>query len=519
MQIKSKEHEEIRALYNAICKEGKPGRLGKTFKTDENYYFLDTGTGKIAQLKENVHLVLKRLLESDSIDDLLNIDMDKKNLDLAISEIKEAIKNEHILSAPQLKTLTGNAVTNIEYILNNKVENVTLEVTEKCNLRCKYCIYNPSHPEFREFGHKNMSWDVAKKAIDFLKEHSKDSENIHIGFYGGEPLMNYSLIKKVVKYANELFSGNITFAMTTNAILVNEEIADFLMENDIDLIVSLDGPEDLHDSNRVLIDGKGSYEKTVKGLKLLFEAEKKFGKKSKVGFNMVIDGPDYEEKYTKVQKLMDEESWIPKDVNILTSSVDKGPKDSPYFIPQTKEEREYLYGVYEPLVTWEKNYKKEINNENKSLFSDAVMDKSMMLIHKRLLSDKPVKEYGMNGCCVPGERRIYVTVDGEFQICEKVGDIPNIGDVYNGFNIEQIKNIYVEGFIGEAKKYCKDCWGVNLCSLCYVNCFDKEGTHFSYRHNSCRSERAYLEASLIRYHQIVEKNPEQFIEYNNREFK
>ena len=113
---------------------------------------------------------------------------------------------------------------------------VTLEVTEKCNLRCKYCIYHPSHPEYRAFGHENMKWDVAKKAIDFLKEHSQNAENRHIGFYGGEPLLNFELIERAVEYAKKLFGEDMSFAITTNATLVNDKIAEYFAKNNFNII-------------------------------------------------------------------------------------------------------------------------------------------------------------------------------------------------------------------------------------------------------------------------------------------
>lgn len=509
----------VKKFYESICENGRPGRLGKTFKTKDNYYFYDAGTGKVAQINKSVYDILTALMEGNSVSDLLNLSLENQELISGIQEIQEAIKSEHILSAEKLVTLTGNAVSDLDEALDHKVQNVTLEVTEKCNLRCRYCIYNPSHPEYREFGHKNMEWETAKKAIDFLKEHSDKAEERHIGFYGGEPLCNFPLIKKATEYALDLFEGNMTFAMTTNATMVTDEIADYLMKNNFNIIVSLDGPEELHNENRIMIDGQGSFEKTVQGAKKLLEAEKRCGKKARISFNMVVSGPDYEEKYSKIQYFLDHEAWIPQNIGILTSSVDRGPKDSEYYLPQSPEEREYVKGSYDPLNLWEEKYREEHTERKKALFSDAVADKGLAIIHKRLLSDKPVKNYGMNGCCVPGERRIYVTVNGEFLICEKVGNIPSIGNVNEGFYKERIRKLYIHDFIQEAKKFCAECWAVNLCSMCYVNCFDEIGTHFAYRHDSCRSERLYLENNLIRYHKIMEENPERLAEYNQREFK
>lgn len=72
-------------------------------------------------------------------------------------------------------------------------------------------------------------------------------------------------------------------------------------------------------------------------------------------------------------------------------------------------------------------------------------------------------------------------------------------------------------FIEEAKEYCKECWAVNLCTLCYVNCYDANGLHLSYRHNSCRNERKYLEDNLRRYHALMEANPSELEQYNEME--
>lgn len=270
-------------------------------------------------------------------------------------------------------------------------------------------------------------------------------------------------------------------------------------------------------TNRLMVNGTGSFEKTVMGAKKLFEAFHKEGKSSKIGFNMVVSGPGYLEQYTKIQEFIEKSEWIPKDVMILTATVDHGPSESDYFLPQGKEDRWFMEEFYEPLMKWEEVYKSNPDNTEKTLFTDGYMDKGMMIIHKRLLTETPIQQYGMNGCCVPGQRRIYVTTKGEFLHCEKVGNIPCLGNVNEGFDKEKIKKLYVEDFIEEAKEYCKECWAVNLCTLCYVNCYDANGLHLSYRHNSCRNERKYLEDNLRRYHALMEANPSELEQYNEME--
>lgn len=165
------------------------GRLGKTFKTDENYYFYDTGTGKVASIEEDMFIVLNTLFKNKKLS-TLNDSFSKDQLCKIAEEILFYVEKEKILSAKIPKSFVNNATEGLEAMLQEGMRSITLELTEKCNLRCKYCIYHPSHPGFREFGKKNMSIDTAKKAIDLLWKHSCNEKTVYVGFYGGEPLIN-----------------------------------------------------------------------------------------------------------------------------------------------------------------------------------------------------------------------------------------------------------------------------------------------------------------------------------------
>lgn len=512
------QNNKVTELLQLVSGYGYYGRLGKLFNTDDNYYFIDTGTGKVACVDKCTRDVLSCILESENPELSLQALPDSHEYYKAIDEVKEAISKEHILSAPTVETLTGDAVLYLDQIIKDGLQNVTLEVTEQCNLRCKYCIYQEDHTEYREFSARRMQWETAKAAIDYLKEHSGHTEKPHIGFYGGEPLLNYELIKRSIQYAKEIFDKELFFALTTNATLVTNEIAEFFAENEINLIISLDGPKELHDANRVFVDGSGSFEKTRAGIENLVRAYAARQNTDKLGFNIVVSGPDYEKDYDAIQHFFDTADWIPENVLITTSTVDHGPKDSTYVLPQSAEDKNYMQSAFEPNYEWEKKHRDQPKGK-RGLIVDGAIDKGMLAIHKRLLLDKPAEKYGMNGCCVPGQRRIYVTADGRFLLCEKVGNIPDIGNVHTGLDAERIRKIYVEDFITEATQYCKNCWAVNLCSLCYVNCYDEHGTHFAYRHRSCMSERKYIEENLIRYHAIQEINPESLEHYNSIELE
>lgn len=494
-------------FYKESIKCGIFGRLGTVFETEENYYYYDTGTGKIARISENVHLISKTLLGGADYSEINNLPMSKEGLEAAISEIEQGIESEHILSAKPLKTL--NPAGDFTEKLKENMTQMILEVTENCNLRCKYCIYNSDHSDFRDFGVRSMSIDVAKKAIDFMFEHSSRSEEVYISFYGGEPLLRFDFIKAVVEYSRDKSlekNKPLKFGMTTNATLLNDEISDFLTLNDFNMVISIDGPKELHDENRVFPNGNGSFNKVIEGIECLLSARDKAGRADEVLiFSMVVGGEHKFLKYDKIQNFLNAHSEFPENLQILTSPAEYEPEETEYLTPQGAKERKMYEDKVSLMQTWHDGKPESLR---KKLFSVGDLEKELKRIHDRYFVDEPTGSYGMNGCCLPGSRRVYVTTQGDFKLCEKVGNYPAMGNVQSGFDFERINQVYFEDFTNEAKKYCKDCWAVNLCGLCYTDCFDENGVHMSYRFAHCREERFHLSKTLSRYHQILERYPE-----------
>lgn len=134
-----------------------------------------------------------------------------------MSTIKDTVEKENILQMPIIERMqcnNGGDNNDLDVDLNH----YSIEVTERCNLRCKYCIYHEDGVGFREFGKKDISQDTLKKAIDLLK--NSKSNDFVISFYGGEPLLRFDLIKWCIDYAKETLKGKeLRFNMTTNATL------------------------------------------------------------------------------------------------------------------------------------------------------------------------------------------------------------------------------------------------------------------------------------------------------------
>jgi uncharacterized protein len=202
---------------------------------------------------------------------------------MSIIKIKE---HEFDLLYLQLKNhlLPNNEVENILYkyslinlnLKKNKknspqllpITNIALFVTQKCNLNCVYCYGNQG----KYGGEGIMSNHIAFKAIDWLIEKSQNQKKLTISFFGGEPLLNFELIKSVVEYSlkkGDKLSKDFEFNINTNATLLNDEIINFFLKNRFKIIVSIDGDKEIQDSQRPFKNGKGTFNTILPRVKKL----------------------------------------------------------------------------------------------------------------------------------------------------------------------------------------------------------------------------------------------------------
>lgn len=157
----------------------------------------------------------------------------------------------------------------IEYLAKYHCKQLTLQVTQQCNLRCEYCAYSGMY-ENRVHSNKKMTFETAKKAIDFFIEHSRETKQLSFGFYGGEPLLMFPLIKQCMEYIEDSIEGKeILYSITTNGTLLNDEIVDFFAEHNVFLSISLDGAKKDHDRHRKFVSGEGSFDLIMNNIERL----------------------------------------------------------------------------------------------------------------------------------------------------------------------------------------------------------------------------------------------------------
>ncbi len=158
------------------------------------------------------------------------------------------------------------------------LQTLVMNVTNQCNLSCQYCYeFGEDKVATPEGKPKFMDWETAQQSVDFLLKESGSRRNAHITFFGGETLMNFPLLKKVVVYAREQFAQQnktIDFSLTTNATLLTPSVIEFLAENAVGVTVSIDGPKATNDKFRVFSNGKGSYDIIVPKIRELLARHK-----------------------------------------------------------------------------------------------------------------------------------------------------------------------------------------------------------------------------------------------------
>lgn len=265
------------------------------FKTNRFNYIYDINTNEFLRVDEIIWDIVDFIYsktENEIIKEF-SIKYPSEVIKSSIEKIKKAIKEEGLFLHTRPEELKFYHIDEIKDKLNNDLHQLTLVVTEQCNLRCKYCVYSGNYYYERTHSNRKMPLDLAFKAIDFLFSHARDSAKIYISFYGGEPLLEFNLVKKCVEYVkvkNEMAHKDINFSITTNGILLNNEVINFLISNKIGLIISLDGPEKIHNRYRVFPTGNGTFEIIIKNLFKLRKRNKEYYDKY-VGFNTTITPP------------------------------------------------------------------------------------------------------------------------------------------------------------------------------------------------------------------------------------
>ncbi len=485
----------------------------------KNKYFYDRITKKTTLCHPILYLLLTLSDEGKDVQTWLeqlegdNIKVDgvgmfsRKEIEYYYKKFSMLKANGYFKDIDQTKYVSGKLTP---YRIKGSLANctlVTFEVTDYCNLDCAYCAYGNFYNDYDKRSRNLLSTEVGIRLLDYLKNHwnsplnHSHDQNIYIGFYGGEPLLNFPYVEKMVAYIRELekelLHNRITFSMTTNATLLSKYM-DFLAHHEFSLLISLDGNE-MNNGYRVFKNGKPAFQAMIKNIKALQEKY-----------------PDYFEKWVNFNAVLHNKNSIAEVVNFIKTHFGKIPSIGSLNTAGIEEsQQETFWNTYSD-VTDSLLKSREYSTLERDMFIKLPTIRGLStLIHNSndfafsnyndLLypNDDPVRT--PTGTCVPFSQKLFVTVSGKILACETIGQDFALGHVDKDkvtIDFDSLAKNY-NALFENVVRQCRVCYNADNCTECmfYSNIRDKK--------NACKSFMSHDDHSsyFSSYFDYMESNP------------
>jgi len=444
------------------------------YKNNGYNIVLDVCSGSVHVVDELVYDMIE-LYQTKSKDEIVQAIIEKYGDLYTENDIIEAYSDiEELKNMGQLFTEDVYKDVIIDFKKRKTVvKALCLHIAHDCNLACKYCFADEGeyHGQKREL----MSLEVGKKAIDFLIDNSGNRVNLEVDFFGGEPLMNFDVVKEIVAYGRSRekeANKNFRFTLTTNGVLLNDDIIDFCNKEISNVVLSLDGRKDIHDLMRPTRNGKGSYDVIISKFKNF--VEKRGDKSYYVRGTFTRNNLDFVEDFKHMADLGFKEISIEPVVS---------PDTCDYAIRE--EDIEAICKEYDKLAL-------DIIERHKQ-------GKPITFFHYMLdLNGGPCVYKRLSGCG-SGTEYLAVTPQGELYPCHQFVGIDefNLGSVFEGINktelVEDFKlcNVY-------AKDKCKDCFARFYCSGgCAANSYQFHGSILDAYDIGCKLQQKRVECAIM----------------------
>ena len=399
----------------------------------EDYFVWDTEGGSLFNIDFPVFLLLKNEYETDALPTPKEVE-EYESLDDGVkcearSEIEE-LKQAGYLFVPKKELHYKGKRTDIKALC--------LHICHDCNLKCKYCFASEgTYNTQRDY----MSEEVAKKAIDFLIAHSGTRRSLEVDFFGGEPLLNLDVVKSCVSYARSLekkYDKEFNFTMTTNCVLLDEEICEYLNKEMVNVVLSIDGRQCVHDKTRITSNGTGSYEAVLDGAKLMRKI--RGDKQYYVRGTFTHDNLDFSRDVKSLS-----------DMGFDQISVEPVVLEDSHPLALKKEDYPTILSEYEKLANL---YLDRKGTEKAFNFFHFMIDlKHGPCLNKRLTG------------CGAGAEYLAVSPIGDIYPCHQfVGELDfRMGSVLDGTFNREIQQVFA-GIDVTKKPECSDCFAKYYCS-------------------------------------------------------
>jgi len=440
------------------------------YKNNGYNIVLDVNSGSVHVVDELVYDVIA-LLDAGKTKEETKQELSEK---YKIQDITEALEEcEELKEAGVLFTedIYENAITDYK-ARKTVVKALCLHIAHDCNLACRYCFAEEGEYHGRR---ALMSYEVGKKALDFLIANSGSRRNLEVDFFGGEPLMNWQVVKDLVKYGREqekLHDKNFRFTLTTNGVLLNDEIMEFCNKEMANVVLSIDGRKEVHDFMRPFRKGAGSYD-------LVMPKFKKFAESRN------------QQKYYVRGTFTHYNLDFSKDVLHFADEGFEQISVEPVVAPETEAYAIKKEDIPQILEEYDKLAAEMVKREKEG--------RGFTFFHYMLdLSGGPCVYKRLSGCG-SGTEYLAVTPWGDLYPCHQFVGIEKylMGNVDEGITrpeiIDEFKccNVYT-------KEKCKNCFAKFYCSGgCAANSYNFHGTIQDAYDIGCELQRKRVECAIM----------------------
>ncbi|MBQ4557149.1 MAG: thioether cross-link-forming SCIFF peptide maturase [Clostridia bacterium] len=434
---------------------------------------LDICSGAVHAVDEVAYDIIERFEANDR--GTVISEVQKMHPEITASDIEEcyaqvvSLKESGKLFAPDtFEPMAGTLKAKTAGV----VKALCLHIAHTCNLNCEYCFASQGNYHGER---AVMSFEVGKAALDFLVENSGTRRNLEVDFFGGEPLMNFDVVKQLVAYARSIEkekNKNFRFTLTTNGILIDDDVIDFANREMSNVVLSLDGRKEIHDRYRVDYAGNGSRERIVPKFKKLVDA--RGGKNYYMRGTFTHANPDFLEDIKVMLDLgFTELSMEP----VVCASGDKSEL--------TEEDKPIVMEQYEKLA--ELMLKRDKEGKPFTFYHYMIDLTGGPCIYKRISG------------CGSGTEYMAVTPWGDLYPCHQfVGDEKfKLGNVFDGVDNKEIQDEFMSCNV-YSRPECRDCWARLYCSGgCAANAYHATGSVKGIYKYGCDLFRKRMECAIM----------------------
>lgn len=354
------------------------------------------------------------------------------------------------------------------------VKAMCLHISHDCNLKCKYCFASQG-----DFGGEksHMSFEVGKKSLDYLVENSKGRRNLEVDFFGGEPLMNFEVVKQLVEYGNKIAAEkdkNFRFTITTNGVLLDDDKIKYINENMHNVVLSLDGRKAVNDEMRPTINDKGSYDAIVPKFQKLVKDRK--DKYYYLRGTFTRDNMDFSKDVMHFREL---------GFDLTSIEPVVGDESNPYALRE--EDLPFILQEYENLAI---EYAGMREKNDPFRFFHFMVD----------LTQGPCVIKRMSGCGA-GNEYLAITPEGDMYPCHQfvgqseflLGNIMEQNSPVSSDLTRSFKDAHIY-----SKPDCKECWARFYCSGgCHANAYNFNNDILKPYKMGCDMQRKRLECAIM----------------------